>query len=118
MYGQMALGTGRVPPVPFSQPKNLFRYGEQVIYSTQLHQAGAIANASFRLFATPVGQVGQGFTNALSIAETNLKEGGRVPQESDMTSSVLLVLLTLLLRQMILELSILLLILRLLLKHC
>ena len=79
MYGQMALGTGRVPPVPFSQPKNLFRYGEQVIYSTQLHQAGAIANASFRLFATPVGQVGQGFTNALSIAETNLKEGGRVP---------------------------------------
>ena len=66
MYGQpMKLGQGRVPPVPFEQPKNLFRFGEQVIYSTQLHQAGAIANSQFRLFTTPQGQVGQGFTNAL-----------------------------------------------------
>ncbi len=78
MYGQ-AIGEGSIPPVPFEQPKNLFRYGEQSIYSTQLHQAGAIANSSFRLFSTPLGQVGQGFTNSLTIAETNLKEGGRVP---------------------------------------
>lgn len=31
------------------------------------------------MFTTPLGQVGQGFVAALSIAETNLKEGGRVP---------------------------------------
>tara|TARA_R110002060_G_scaffold5588_13_gene8727 strand:+ start:729 stop:1424 length:696 start_codon:yes stop_codon:yes gene_type:complete len=75
----IGVGTGQVPPVPFDQPKNLFRFGEQSLWSTQLHQAGAIANSSFRLFSTPIGQQGQGFTNALTIAETNLKEGGRVP---------------------------------------
>ena len=83
-YGQMEpsakLGVGPVPQgVLLEQPKNLFRYGEQTIYSSQMLQAGAIANSSFRLFATPQGQVGQGFTNALSISETNLKEGGRAP---------------------------------------
>lgn len=75
--------TGLPPSVPFEQPKNLFRYGEQTLWSTQLHAgaAGAVslANGTFRLFTTPLGQVGQGFTNALTIAETSLKEGGRVP---------------------------------------
>ncbi len=84
MYGQsVKVGMGPVPPVPFEQPKNLFRYGEQTVYSTQMHQPGAgglaIANSQFRLFTTPLGQVGQGFTNALTISETNQKEGGRVP---------------------------------------
>ena len=41
--------------------------------------AAVIANTTNRLFTTPLGQVGQGFTGALSIGETNLKEGGRVP---------------------------------------
>jgi hypothetical protein len=73
-------GGGMIPPVPMEQPKPLFRYGEQTIWSSQMHLGtAALANQSFRLFATPVGQVGQGFTNSLSIAETNLKEGGRVP---------------------------------------
>ena len=77
---QIAVGEGAVPAVPFTQPKNLFRYGEQTLWSTQLHAAGgAIANSTFRLFTTPLGQNGQGFTNALTIAETNLKEGGRIP---------------------------------------
>ena len=70
---------GPIPPVPLQQPQNLFRFGEQCIWSTQLHQTGAIASTTNRIFTTPIGQVGQGFTNALTIAETNLKEGGRVP---------------------------------------
>ena len=73
-------GGGPIPPVSFSQPNNLFRFGEQTIWSTQLYKAAdAVANTSNRIFTTPQGQQGQGFTNALSIAETNLKEGGRVP---------------------------------------
>jgi hypothetical protein len=86
MYGKTLIeqgSTGLPPSVPFSQPKNLFRYGEQTLWSTQLHAgaagAVALANGSFRLFTTPLGQVGQGFTNALTIGETNLKEGGRIP---------------------------------------
>lgn len=72
-------GAGPIPQVAFQQPTNLFRFGEQTIWSTQLYQAGAIANTTNRIFTTPQGQQGQGFAAALSIAETNLKEGGRVP---------------------------------------
>jgi len=81
MYGLLEQGsTGLPPSVPFNLPKNLFRYGEQTLWSTQLHANGsALANGSFRLFTTPLGQVGQGFTNSLSIGETSLKEGGRIP---------------------------------------
>jgi len=85
MYGTLEQGsTGLPPSVPFEQPKNLFRYGEQTLWSTQLHAGSAtsavsLANGTYRLFTTPLGQVGQGFTNALTIAETSLKEGGRVP---------------------------------------
>ena len=69
-----------VPGVPFQQPTNLFRFGEQTIWSTLLFANGsALANSTQRCFVTPIGQQGQGFANALSIAETNLKEGGRVP---------------------------------------
>lgn len=71
---------GPVPGVPMEQPKNLFRFGEQTIWSTQLITGGTNpASATFRMFTTPLGQVGQGFGQALSIGETNLKEGGRVP---------------------------------------
>lgn len=73
-------GSGAVPSVPQTQPKSLFRYGEQTIWSTQLFGSGtAIANSENRIFSTPRGQQGQGFTNALSTAETNLKIGGQVP---------------------------------------
>jgi hypothetical protein len=69
-----------VPAVPFQQPTSLFRFGEQTIWSTLLFASGtALASSTQRAFVTPLGQQGQGFTNALSIAETNLKEGGRVP---------------------------------------
>jgi len=73
-------GSDMIPQVPFEQPKNLFRYGEQSLWSTQLHNVNtALANGTFRLFTTPLGQVGQGFSSGLTIAETSLKEGGRIP---------------------------------------
>jgi len=74
-------GSGPIPPVPFQTPQNIFRFGEQTLWSTQLlgQVSGVISNTQFRLFTTPLGQVGQGFTAGLTIAETNLKEGGRVP---------------------------------------
>jgi hypothetical protein len=69
-----------IPPVPFRQPTNLFRYGEQSLWSTQLLASGtAVASSTFRLFATPLGQQGQGFAAALTIAETSLKTGGMIP---------------------------------------
>jgi len=70
------------PSVPFEQPKSLFRFGETSIWSTFAFAGGAgnpIASSQNRLFSTPQGQTGQGFANALSIAETNQREGGRVP---------------------------------------
>jgi hypothetical protein len=74
------LGGDMIPQVPFEQPKNLFRYGEQSLWSTQRHAVNnGIANGTFRLFTTPLGQVGQGFATGLTIAETSLKEGGRIP---------------------------------------
>lgn len=69
-----------IPPVPFKQPTQLFRYGEQAIWSTQGFITGAaVANTTNRVFSTPIGQQGQGFTTSLTIAETSLKEGGRIP---------------------------------------
>ena len=69
----------QIPSVPFQTPTNLFRFGEQSIWSTAFLSSGAIANTQTRIFATANGQVGQGFALALSIAETNLKEGGKTP---------------------------------------
>lgn len=72
-------GSVSLPPVPLQQPQNLYRFGEQTIWSTQFLVGGAgVANQTFRLFATPQGQNGQGFA-PMSIGETNLKEGGRIP---------------------------------------
>ncbi len=70
-----------IPNVPFEQPKALFRFGEQTLWSTQfISTTTALSNQVFRLFTTPVGQLGQGFSaGQLTISETNLKEGGRVP---------------------------------------
>jgi len=68
----------QIPSVPFQTPTNLFRFGEQSIWSTALLPV-TIANTQTRIFSTANGQVGQGFSQALSIAETNLKEGGKTP---------------------------------------
>ena len=73
-------GAGPIPGVPQHQPSNLFRFGEITLYSTfLLGAANAVANTSNRLFATPLGQQGQGFGAALTVSETNLKEAGRIP---------------------------------------
>ena len=70
---------GQGTAVPMELPKEVLRVGEQAIWSTNRIAVGAVASQQFRLFSTPLGQQGQGFGNALSISETNLKEGGRIP---------------------------------------
>ena len=83
MYGSEYNPTNSpVPPVPFSQPTNLFRFGEQSIWSSHFLGIGSIANSQERLFSTAIGGTGGGFAAPLSIAETNIKEGGRVPSGS------------------------------------
>ena len=69
------------PPVQFYQNKATYRYGETSLWSTQRY-AGTSAlanNTSGRLFSIGLGSTGQGLVNAASIAETNLKVGGFVP---------------------------------------
>ena len=82
MYGAPGMPlvpVGGGPQAPFEQSKQLFRYGEQALWSTQFLATVALADTSHRLFTSPLGMVGQGFTRALSIGETNIKEGGRIP---------------------------------------
>ena len=68
--------------VPLELPKDVLRVGEQCIWSTVRITApalgAAVANQTFRLFSTQLGQNGQGFA-PMSISETNQKEGGRIP---------------------------------------
>lgn len=89
MYGQygapgiFAIGggdSGMLPGVPLEQPKQVFRYGEQSLWSSAFFAAtSAVASTENRLFTTPVGQVGQNYTNSLSLAETNLRNSGQIP---------------------------------------
>ena len=70
----------RPPAVGFELPKNIFRFGEAPLWSSHYFAGGsAIANSNFRLFTAGRGMVAQGYATALTIAETNLKEGGRIP---------------------------------------
>ena len=70
----------QAPAVGFELPKNVFRFGEAPLWSSHYFSGGsAIANSNFRLFTAGRGMVAQGYTTALTIAETNLKEGGRIP---------------------------------------
>ena len=80
MRALVSPGAGPIPGVPNHQPSNLFRFGEITLYSTHAFPLGtALANSNNRVFTTPLGQNGQGFTTALTKTETNLKEGGRIP---------------------------------------
>jgi len=78
MHPLVTPGAGPIPGVPQHQPSNLFRFGEITLYSTT-QLAGAIANTNNRLFTTPLGQTGQGWAAGMTVSETNLKEGGRIP---------------------------------------
>jgi hypothetical protein len=54
--------------------------GPFVHWSTYRFPGGAvIAHTQQRLFATPRGHAGQGVYSGLTLADTNLKEGGRLP---------------------------------------
>jgi hypothetical protein len=80
MRALLSPGSGPIPGVPSHQPSNLFRFGEITLYSTHAFPAGtALANSQNRIFTSPLGSNGQGFTTALTKTETNLKEGGRIP---------------------------------------
>lgn len=80
MQPLLSPGAGPLPGVPAQQPTNLFRYGEISLYSTHAFPATtAIANSNNRIFTVALGSTGQGFTGALTKAETNLKESGRIP---------------------------------------
>ena len=80
MHPLTSPGAGPIPGVPSQQPTNLFRFGEITLYSTHGFAAGsALASTQNRVFTTPLGSQGQGFTGSLTRTETNLKEGGRIP---------------------------------------
>jgi hypothetical protein len=81
MHPLVSPGAGPIPGVPSQQPTNLFRFGEITLYSTHAFPATqALANSTNRIFTTPLGAQGQGFTpGGLTKTETNLKEGGRIP---------------------------------------
>lgn len=68
-----------VSSVPMELPKDVVRVGEQALWSTARLAAAALVNTTTRLFTTPLGQQGQGFAAGLTLSETNLKEGGRIP---------------------------------------
>lgn len=72
--------TAGPPSVAMDQQTSLFRYGEQSIWSTYFWPANAaVAQSVNRTFQTQIGGTGQGFTRGLTIGETNIKQGGRVP---------------------------------------
>jgi hypothetical protein len=65
---------------PMQLPKAVRRVGEQAYWSSQFHANGAVLSlAQFRLFQTALGGTGQGFGAPLTIAETNIREGSRIP---------------------------------------
>lgn len=68
-----------ISSVPMELPKDVVRIGEQALWSTAQLGIGALLNTTTRLFTTPLGQQGQGFGVGLTLSETNLKEGGRIP---------------------------------------
>lgn len=81
--GMFMMGSGGsdnvIPQVPLEQPKPVIRYGESSIWSTNF-LTGAIAGTQARFFTTVRGATGQGFNVlAMSVAETNIKEAGRIP---------------------------------------
>lgn len=87
MQGFAVAGMGRTPAgIPpegamLKQPDNVFRYGEQCLWSSQFLPGGAsVANQQFRLFSGAIGNVAQGYTLPLSRAETNLTIAGQLPQ--------------------------------------
>jgi hypothetical protein len=61
-------------------PKAVVRIGEQCIWSTFAYaDTTVMASRTDRLFSVPVGSTGQGFGAQLTLAETNVREAGRIP---------------------------------------
>lgn len=73
-------GAGQNMGVPMQLPKDVLRTGEQALWSAYRYTSGfALANTNQRVFSVALGNSGQGFAAPLTIAETNMKEAGRIP---------------------------------------
>ena len=78
--GELSQQIDPADPTPIEQPKNVFRYGEQSLWSTIMFQNNAIvAGTDNYFFAVAQNETGNGFVNPLSIAETNLLIPSRIP---------------------------------------
>jgi hypothetical protein len=83
-FGNLAgpgVGFGRNTPLPgnqgmFAIPTGVQRMAEQTYYSTYHFNAGETLGANNLLFAVPVNQQGQGFSQ-MSLSETNLVVGSQ-----------------------------------------
>ncbi len=64
-------------PSPTHEALRLHRYGEQPLWSTFRFGPGALAHFVGRLFTARLGEQAQGHPGALTLAETNMREGGR-----------------------------------------
>lgn len=65
---------------PMQLPKAVVRIGEQALWSAQQYADGAtMARADDPVFTIKRGQTGQGFATSTSLAETNMREAGRIP---------------------------------------
>jgi hypothetical protein len=61
-------------------PTQIIRVGENSLWSAfQFADTTVVQTTDNRIFSTQLGAVGQGFAVSLSIAETNMKEAGRLP---------------------------------------
>ena len=78
--GSIVAGGSPTGLAPMYLPKNIVRIGEQGVWSTfQYADNTAMANRNDLLFAAPLNTTGQGFGQALSIAETNQRQSSKVP---------------------------------------
>lgn len=83
MFGTPAIAVAQIADsqgAPLTQPKLAVRYGEQALWSSHFFVGtSAVANGTFPLFSVGFQQQGQGFARAMTIAETNLRTGGKIP---------------------------------------
>lgn len=75
------IGAPSGPGPALQLPSEAIRYGEQALWSSFFFPGGsAIANGQFPLFAVALNSIGQGFLRNLTIGETNMRVGGKIPQ--------------------------------------
>lgn len=74
---------GTTAPSAMELTKIVARVGEQALWSSYGFNSGTGTTGwagTYDVFSTAVDQSGQGFTRNLTLSETNLQEGGRIPR--------------------------------------